>query len=568
MNLELETNLTTGCKILVVDDEPRNTTLLCALFSNLDYEVQSLNDSCLAIQKVSEFEPDLIILDVMMPGISGFELTEQLKSNSEFFHIPIILLTALSDRESCIKGLNAGAEDFLSKPFDRRELQARVNNLMKLKKLHDFLRQNIRILQEYDIGTGLPNTTLLKEFTESRLLSQGIDITMALCEIDRYDELKAVLNIEDGICKLSRAVVERMSRSLPEGVFIGCLEPGRFGIILECNQTLAGAYLEELKLKLSKPFHVIKPFFLKFTFGVVSSIEYDRAWQALLHKAELALIEAKTNGGNSILHFCPEMDASCYQKWWIYQALSGSIEKGQLFLHFQPQFKLKNKKLFGFEILLRWHHPEKGLIGPAEFIPAAEECGLIGEIGLWVFSQSCNQMKKWKSLGYKCRLAVNVSALQLHDDLFMNKMRSCLELHGVKASDFELELTEGALIDEACVPIIWQLKDIGFELSIDDFGTGYSNLEHLKKYPFSRLKIDRSFISNLCHSSEDEAIVHAIVAIAYHMNLIVLAEGVENAEQLEKLQNLGCKEIQGYYFGKPMPESEATLLLAGKIGSE
>ncbi|AZZ93166.1 EAL domain-containing protein [Hahella sp. KA22] len=555
-----------GSRLLIVDDEQRNTRLLADIFRAEGCDVHELNNSCNALKTVASYEPDLIILDVMMPGKNGFELTREIKSHEAWKHIPIILLTALADRDSCVSGLEAGAEDYVSKPFNRRELCARVNNLLKLKKLHDFQNQNIRLLEQYDPVTGLPRKEILLEIANTLFKKKkGSSFCVCVCEIDLDQTLIGLLSSQDRDMsekQISRTVVERMSAIFPPGILMGCLGPGKFGVVLEASENEAASQLRLLQHRLQQPFLIhSQEFHLKFSIGYMPPDQPTQEWRVLFNKAEMALLEAKKEGGNLLKKFIPEMDAENYERWWLSQALFQALREQQFEVYFQPLVDIHKETLVGFEALLRWQHPDKGFISPARFIPLAEENGHIYDLSLWMIEQVCQQIVAWRSIGPRVRMAINISPAQLYRDDFTEDFVDIFSRYHLTPNDFELELTESSLMDPKGGGQLQALWRQGFDIAIDDFGTGYSNLEYLKKYPFNRLKIDRSFISNICESSDDIAIVKAILAIAEHMGFKVIAEGIETVQQLEKLRELGCHEAQGFYFSKPVPATIAADML-------
>lgn len=555
-----------GSRLLIVDDEPRNTRLLADIFKAQGFDIREINQSLEVINAVTQYEPDLIILDVMMPGKSGFELTREIKSHEAWKHVPIILLTALADRDSCIEGLECGAEDYVSKPFNRRELTARVTSLLKLKKLHDFQYQNVRLLEQYDSMTGLPKREILLQFAHSLFANKEKNrVCVAICEIE-FDQYLlghlASVDRDQFECQVCRTVVERISGIFPPGILLGSLGVGKVGIVLEAIEEVAQTQLRLLQHRLTQPLMVDgKEFYLKFAIGYVPLQQQTIEWKVLFNQAELAVQAAKKDGPNLIKKFQPKMDAENFERWWVSQALFHAIQRQQLEVFYQPQVDIRYQAMVGFEALLRWHHPEKGMISPAKFIPLAEENGSIYDIGLWVIEESCKQIAYWRSLGRSTRVAINVSALQLHRDDFANDFLQLLQRYQLNLSDVELELTESCLIDPNSGKQLRKLWQKGVEIAIDDFGTGYCNLEYLKKYSFNRLKIDRSFITNICESTDDVAIVKAIIAIAENMGLKVIAEGTETPQQLKKLLQLGCYEVQGYYFSVPVRADVATSML-------
>ena len=248
--------------------------------------------------------------------------------------------------------------------------------------------------------------------------------------------------------------------------------------------------------------------------------------------------------------------------------LHRGFQAGELRLYFQPQVSLDSGEISALEVLLRWHHPERGLLSAGEIIPIAEECGMIVDIGTWVLLESCAQLARWNEMGLKgVRLAVNVSALQIHKSDFVDIMDKALRINQIAPGLCEIEITESTLQYESnCVNVLEKLKEMGVPISIDDFGTGYSCLSSLKHLPISKLKIDRSFVADLGKSSFDMAIVEAVIAMAQKLSMEVLAEGVETADQAWLLRKCGCDNAQGYYFHRPMPAEQVEVLLRLRMG--
>jgi len=469
-----------GSRLLIVDDEPRNTKLLADIFNIQGCDVFPVNQSSLVVDSLISYEPDLIILDVMMPGKTGFELAREIKANPKWEHIPIILLTALADRDSCIAGLECGAEDYVSKPFSRRELSARVNSLLKLKKLHDFQLQNIRLLKTYDSITGLPKREMLLEFANALLKdNKTSDITVVICEVEIGQSLLGLFSDQDqDIIEqlVSRGVIERISSIFPPGFLLGCLGAGKFGLVLEAEEREAELLTRLLKHKLTQPFTIQqREFFLKFSLGYTSPPHQSLDWRILFNKAEMALLVAKRDGGSLIKKFEPEMDVENYEHWWLSQALHQAVREQQFEVYYQPQVLIKNGSIDAFEALMRWNHPEKGFISPTKFIPLAEENGLIYHLSLWMVEEVCKQIVEWKSSGHSVRVAINISAVQLHREEFTTDFLELFGRYNLTPDDFELELTESSLMDPKSGGQLQELWEKGFDIAIDDFGTGYSS---------------------------------------------------------------------------------------------
>jgi predicted signal transduction protein with EAL and GGDEF domain len=291
----------------------------------------------------------------------------------------------------------------------------------------------------------------------------------------------------------------------------------------------------------------------------------------LLTNADAAMYRAKEMGRNNFQFYQAEMNGSRHQRLALQEGLRHAVARNELFLVYQPQVDLRSRRIIGVEALLRWRHPELGLVFPANFIPLAEESGLIVPIGDWVLQAACRQNKAWQDAGLPpITMAVNVSARQFRQAEWIDRVADAMSTSGLLASFLELELTESLIMQDLkqAVEKMQQLRAMGLALAIDDFGTGYSSLGALKRFPLARLKIDRSFVQDIATDEDDKAIVMAVIELGHRLNLKVLAEGVETEEQLAFLRQCHCDEMQGYLFSQPVPPAEIAELLARQDGSE
>jgi EAL domain-containing protein (putative c-di-GMP-specific phosphodiesterase class I) len=286
--------------------------------------------------------------------------------------------------------------------------------------------------------------------------------------------------------------------------------------------------------------------------------------ETLLKNADVAMYRAKEQGRNTYQHFSPAMNARAFERLALATSLRHALDRGQFLLHYQPQMDLATRRIIGMEALVRWQHPEWGMVPPGKFIPLSEENGLILPIGEWVLKAACEQNKTWQKAGLTpIRVAVNLSARQFKQQNLLATVEEVLVETGLSAQHLELELTEGLIMDNAehTIATLTELNRMGVRLSIDDFGIGYSSLSYLKRFPVHSLKIDQSFVRDLTKNQGDAAIVRAIITLAHSLNLSVLAEAVETPEQLAFLQSLACDQVQGYLFSPPLPGPQATELL-------
>jgi EAL domain-containing protein (putative c-di-GMP-specific phosphodiesterase class I) len=279
----------------------------------------------------------------------------------------------------------------------------------------------------------------------------------------------------------------------------------------------------------------------------------------LLQDADVAMYKAKSSGRNNYQYFSAEMSRAALERLTMEQDLRQALARDELLLYYQPQIELKTGRVLGAEALLRWQHHSNGMVSPGKFIPILEESGLIVEIGAWVLRSACEQIQAWQAEGLPgIKVAVNTSARQFLSDDFVHTVRKTVADTGIDISLLEVELTEGTLVEDVdtATEVMRQLHDMGITLAVDDFGTGYSSLSYLQRFPLHTLKIDQSFVRDIAVNKDSAAIATTIALLARNMKLNTIAEGVETAEQLALIRQMGCNEVQGYYFGRPMAADE------------
>lgn len=549
---EAELNFVYGCKILLVDDEPVTTDLLSAMFEPLGFYTFAVNNSLMVLDALEEFEPDLILLDVNMPGQSGFEISRQLKSSPVYNHIPIILLTAMDDQEAIVQGLSYGVQDYITKPFHRAELTARTINNLRLKKQQDFWRLNQKIMHEQFDPKGLPLKSTFCRYLEKSVALNSSPLALAIISIYAMDEIVASLKVKDAKDIIQSAIFERLHNNTEINAFSGSLGDGKFGILFLNIPERLEYQLKTLQLNLEKMILIgdskIK---LKVNIGYYQSRCSKEGWRDILEKAEIALLEAIRPDTPSLTTYHPEKLDEFNEKWWIYDNLLEAISNDALDVHYQPQFDLNTMECCGYEALARWPSLKDGFIPPDKFIPVSEQYGLISSLSQRIFNQSLQEFNHLPA----AKIAINVSPVQLGESDLPNLLLDLLQKHRLEISQVELELTESTMMDQQITAVVKHLMELGFNIAIDDFGTGYSNLSLLTQLPFSKIKIARSLINQVHQCDKAEALVSSIVSFSKGVGFIVLAEGVETVAQAETLKNLGVDEVQGYLFGKPGPLS-------------
>nr|WP_281423962.1 EAL domain-containing protein [Oceanobacter mangrovi] len=429
----------------------------------------------------------------------------------------------------------------------------------------------IQQLSHYDQLTELPNRLLLEErflivVDHSRQYNEAL--ALVSIDIDNFKEINDSLGHSAGDFLLQK-VASRLAHQMGSRDSIARLSGDNFIVLLNCaDHHKAGSRAIELLQGIDQPVWM-NDIELNVTAsaGIALYPDDGQTLEALMMCAEAAMYQAKQNGKNTYRFFSPDMHAQASRSLYLANALKHARERDQLYLTYQPQANLKTGKLVGAEVLLRWQHPEMGLISPAEFIPLAETNGLILPITDWVLRTACRQLKIWQQQGMpELVLAVNISAVQFSRPGLRDSLLRVLSEEGIEPRHIEVELTEVvALADpEGAMQTMTELKEAGFHLAIDDFGTGYSSMSYLKRFDVDKLKIDQSFIRDLESSRDDQAIVQAISQIADTLGMTSIAEGVETPEQLQLLKNSGCKQLQGFHYSKPLTAEDFAAFVFSK----
>jgi diguanylate cyclase (GGDEF)-like protein len=582
-------------RILIIDDETHIRNILCeTLKANYDCKTAASAEEGLEILQSNAFS--LVISDINMKGITGLEMVPEILAVAP--DTVVIIMSGAQTMENAVGALRAGAFDYLMKPFDLRLVEAAIRRGVEHYQLCVTKRQyEMRLEQEvqertadllattiqletqieernraearlnylayHDLLTELPNRVLFQDRLGQALTAakrENQRVAVFLLSIDRFKNVSETLGSESAD-KLICDVAERLTRSMREGDTLAYWGSDEFAFLfnqLEKNED-AIHISKRLQATLQPAFTLADHgIYLTASIGIVLHPLNGQDEGSLMKNAAAALAQAKQQGGNNYQFYTAEMNAKALQRFSLESSMRRAIEREEFVLHFQPKVDINTWQISGAEALIRWHHPEKGLIPPAEFIPLAEETGLIAPVGEWVLHRLCAYLREWTPTAPALILSSNISARQFQDPNFFSNVMSTLATTGVDPRNLELELTESSIMTtlDSGIRTLNALREAGATISIDDFGTGFSSLAYLKRLPIDILKIDRSFVHDASTDPDDAALVMAIITLAHNLRLKVIAEGVESEEQLRFLHLLRCDEIQGYLFSKPLPADD------------
>ncbi len=441
----------------------------------------------------------------------------------------------------------------------------RQMELAEVKQVAETIWQQVY----YDPLTGLPNRMLFEdrltlELAHARRDKQGLAVMFL--DLDHFKLINDTLGHSVGD-QLLQDVAHRLKDTLRGTDTIARMGGDEFALLLT-----RVTHAENVARVAQKIFHVFKPpfnfgghdFHITPSIGITLYPTDGEDPQTLLKNADTALYRAKEQGRNVYQFYTPAMNAKTLERLVLENNLRRALERKEFVIYYQPRVKINTKQIIGMEALVRWQHPEQGLISPVKFIPLAEETGLIMPLGEWVLRTACAQTKAWQEAGFPpLRVGVNLSARQFQQPNLVERVAQVLKETGLHPHYLELEITESAAMQNAeyTLPVLYHLKEMGIHISIDDFGTGYSSLSYLKKFPFHTLKLDQSFIRDLATDPNDAMIAKVVITLAHGLKLEVVAEGVETQEQLDFLKQLQGDEVQGYLFSKPLPAKEFEELL-------
>jgi diguanylate cyclase (GGDEF)-like protein len=554
-----------NASILIVDDQDTNICLLEQLLSEAGYtSVYSTMDPQEVCSLHKENRYDLILLDLQMPDMNGFQVMDALKTQDADGYLPVLVLTAQPEHK--LRALQGGARDFISKPFDLVEVKTRIHNMLEVRLLYKKLENYNKLLEKtvqertaelsslafYDTLTQLPNRVFLVAWID-KILSEGDSgKTVGLIDIDHFSEFNHAVGYANGD-SLLRAVAERIKDRIGRDCMLARIASDSFAIV--------GSASDVNPCELGDIF--LQPFVLpdcemsvSVTMGFTDLLEVQGSGTDALKAASIALKQAKANRRGRYEYYVRDMENDICHRLATYQSLRKVMHEKGLTVFYQPQTNLASGRIIGAEALVRWQREDGGFTPPDQFISIAEHSGLILDLGEFVFAESCRQLAQWQKNGLQnLRIAINVSMAQFRYRQFLPFVEATINKTGVDSRNLEVEITESMVMNDygSVIHTLTRLREMGITVALDDFGTGFSSLCYLQSLPIDRIKIDRSFVKDLGTSDRAGTIAKMIVNLGNTLDLTVIGEGIESAEQEKILRDWGCHEGQGFLWSPAIP---------------
>ena len=556
-------------RILLVDDDvvDRESVKRALNRSGLTVETNETSTGMSALEVCGEVDFDCLLLDYRLPDFDGADLLEKIRRLKCEAAPPTIFLTGQGSEDLAVRVIEAGALDYIAKDEVSPSVLRRAVRYALSRQQY---LQHLNRLALHDDLTGLANRALFQHqigqgIAHARRL--GTSAAVFLIDLDNFKDINDTLGHECGD-QLLKLVAHRLAMATRSDESLARLGGDEFAIVAtdladdEAAATLASRMVEGL----AEPFDIDgHQCLVAASVGISVCPRDGEGSERLLGNADLALYKAKHEGGGTYCFYDSDMTVRAHARRELQTDLRAAVKERQFELHYQPKIEPVSGRLVGLEALARWNRPNHGFVSPAEFIPAAEACGLIQPLGAWVLRRACEQSRSWQGYGRPpVRIAVNLSPRQLVDDSIVGTVERLLGEFGVDPADLELECTESAVMSNlaGAARHLGRLSALGVTIAIDDFGIGYSSLARLQQLPVQKLKIDRSLVSGLDRDHGKAAIVEAIIALGQKLGLAIVAEGVETEAELQFIRERGCDEVQGYHFCRPLPADQ----IAAKYG--
>ena len=555
--------------VLLVEDNPGDARLIREMLAEepeAPFRLSNVDRLSRGLEFLTLNETALVLLDLSLPDSHGMETFARMYAHSP--KTPIIVLTGNDDHALALSAVKRGAQDYLVKgKIDRELLQRAMQYAVERKRYQEQLERQAN----YDGLTGLPNRQLLYDRLNQAVSTQRQihSVSVVFIDLDHFKVINDSLGHSAGD-EVLRHVAERLRSSVRDGDTVARIGGDEFVLILN-DQTKEDVIFRAMKRiisRVSEPMRIgSRELNITCSAGISVHPQDGFDVETLLRNADAAMYRAKASGRNNFQFYTSEMNELVNERLTLEHSLRRALERKEFSLHYQPRVNLRTGAIDAVEALVRWQHPEYGLILPDRFIPIAEETGLIVEIGKWVLQTACAQSRAWQDAGLRpVVVSVNLSARQLWEGGLAAMVAEILVKTGVRPEHLEMELTESVVMHDtdAVISTLRGLKANGVRLSIDDFGTGYSSLSYLKKLPIDALKIDGSFVRDIDAGlgADDGILAKAIISLGHGLRLKVIAEGVESEAQLAFLKAHQCDEVQGFYYSTPVPPDECALLFS------
>jgi diguanylate cyclase (GGDEF)-like protein len=556
-------------RILLVEDNPGDVRLVGEMLTASGAEQYLLNHAGTikhALELLAQNYYDVLLLDLSLPD--GHGLSNVTKIQTKAPGLPIVVLSSISDEQLALEVVKAGVQDYLVKGRGDAHLLMRAMRYAIERKHSD---ERLVYLAHYDHLTNLPNRVLFRDrMTRALAHAQRNTRRVALLflDLDHFKTINDTLGHDAGD-ELLVSVARRLETCVRKHDTIARLGGDEFTAILENIDDAddAAAVAQKIVDTMSRSFQIEgRELFVTVSIGIALFPTCGLDPATLIKNADTALYSAKDNGRSCFKFYSSHMHNMASEHLSMVTALRHALPRGEFLLEYQPQIDPRTHHVLGVEALLRWNHPEQGLLPPTAFIPLLEDSGMIVEVGEWVLRSACLQLNAWQAAGLPpMRMCINTSARQFRPAEFIRRVATIVAETGVDPNCLQFEVTESLLIDNVASTTakLRALRSIGIQIAIDDFGTGYCSLNYLKQFPLHVLKLDRSFIKDIESRSNDAAIVTAMIALGHSLDMEVIAEGVETEGQLMFLRGQGCDAVQGFLYSGPMAASAWPTWLAG-----
>jgi diguanylate cyclase (GGDEF)-like protein len=567
-------------RILIVDDESAVRNLLASILCD-KYDCTTAESAEEALSYLEREPFDLVISDINMGGMSGIELVSRVVESLP--DAVAMMISGNDNIESPIEAIRRGAFDYIRKPFDIDQVEVAVGRAIEhagllaskrkhenqLEQLVEERTAKLNYLAYHDPLTDLPNRVFFEEQLTDVIRSTNNTAAVLYISLDRFKNLRDTLGHSQGYGLLTE-VGERLGMAV-NGATVARLEGDEFAVLLKDKAVSEVARFTDAVFEaFSQPFNIGGyEIFVSISGGISLSPEDGAESSILLKNAGAALSQARKVGGNHYQFYTSDLNDRALQRLEMENGLRRALERGEFTLYYQPKIDTATRTIAGMEALVRWNHPEKGIVPPFDFIPLAEETGLIVPMGEWILETACRQTKLWHDQGFPLHVAVNLSLRQFQQKDLAEKINRIVRDTGLDPAFLDIEVTESSIMNnaESAVDTLRKLQATGIKISIDDFGTGYSSLGYLKQLPIDVLKIDKSFVQDVTSNPDDAALVKTIITLAHNMRLKVVAEGVETEDQLKFLHFLNCNEWQGYLFSKPLTVDDFSNLITERLAA-